>query len=124
MVSLAKADAGTHLDVGAMVKKLVPVYVELLQLLKEMDVPEVLLTHMLYCVFQQTSHLRVWPKADFCPGLRGRIYGLSHTCCFSLICFFFDQAGSWTKAVFLPGLGPVECPSLARVTQQDICNIA
>lgn len=42
LVSLAKADPDTQLDVGALVQKLLPEYVNLLQQLKGLDVPEVL----------------------------------------------------------------------------------
>ena len=43
LVSLAKADPDTKLDVEALVRKLVPEYVGLLQQLKDLGVPEVLL---------------------------------------------------------------------------------
>ena len=42
-MSLAKADPAHQYDVGALVSKLVPEYVQLLKQLKQLGVPEVLL---------------------------------------------------------------------------------
>ena len=81
LVNLAKADAGTTLDVDALVHKLVPEYVKLLQHLKELGVPEVLLMqNPAFADMAGMIHrLRTWTKAD----LSARTFGRS---CVRLAC--------------------------------------